>query len=125
VISADDFQSLVEQAFRWLLRGGYRVVELESHGNLGHLVRLSNGRLWLKVAWETREDGVFVAWGQVLGPGSFNDDPYRNPRPLDELLPGPSTAEIEQAGSMSRFRPGDSCSNCARPNIAVGRRAGA
>jgi hypothetical protein len=71
------------------------------YGNLGCSAVLADDQRWLRLSWETREDAILLAWGHVLPPGRFNGDPYRNPRPLQELIPNHSVPEIESVGAVS------------------------
>jgi hypothetical protein len=97
------FMALVRSEFAWLLANSFDVA-FASYGNLGHGALFADGKRWLRVSWEIQEDGVFLAWGDVLQPGTFNDDPYRSPRPIVELTPGVTVHELETAGHGSLKR---------------------
>jgi hypothetical protein len=106
VIPGVDFKTRVETAFGWLISKGFRLTTA-SYGPLGVQARLTNGRHWLKLTWEARDLGVFLSWGDVLAPGRFNTDPYRVSQPLQDLVPGFSTAELELVGAIGDEEPGD------------------
>lgn len=97
VLSEREFQTAVDSAFEWLGNRGFRTT-VRSFGLLGHVATLTDERHWLQLRWETHENAIFLSWGDHLPPGQFNDDPYRNPRPLPELI-GPSSSEIWEAGA--------------------------
>ena len=94
------FAKLVEAEFPTLLSHGFRVVVLRDFGLNGVAVTLAGDRRWLRLTWETREASVFVSWGELIGPGRFNDDPYRNPRSMGELAPDISVREVGVAGTF-------------------------
>jgi hypothetical protein len=114
VISATDFRGLVDTEFGWLRAHGYRLEAIADYGLLGFAATLTDDHHWLRVSWETREDAVILSWGDHLAAGRFNDDPYRTPRPLEELLPGLSRSAIAEVGECD----GDSPETVA---LALGR----
>jgi hypothetical protein len=109
-----DFRGLVKTEFGWLRAHGYRLEAIADYGLLGFAATLTDDHHWLRVSWETREDAVLLSWGDYLAAGRINDDPYRNPRPLEELLPELSRAAIAEVGKCG----GDSSESVA---LALGR----
>jgi len=105
VIGALEFRELIHAEFGWLSGYGYRVEGVHDYGARGLVATLADGQHWLKLSWETREDAVFLSWGEFLGAGKFNDDPYRNPRPLSELLPKVPPAAVMEAGTVRGHLP--------------------
>jgi hypothetical protein len=97
------FRVLVQSEFAWLLASNFDVA-FKSYGNLGQSALFADGKRWLRVSWEIQEDGVFLTWGDVMSPGTFNDDPYRSPRPIIELTPSVTVHEVETAGHGSLKR---------------------
>ena len=97
----EQLRPLVQHEFGWLLGHGYKVAaEADWAGGGAHLI-LSDGRHWLRVAYETVDGVVVLYWGEVRGPGTFNDDPYRDPLPISRLIPTTAVGEVEAAGSDS------------------------
>jgi hypothetical protein len=123
VIPEEDFRSLVDSVFAWLVARGCRT-SVTGYGNLGYSAVLADDRHWLRLSWETRDGAIRLGWGDALPPGRFNDDPYRNPRPLQDLIPDHSTQEIEMAGSVDGGR-GDEVGSALLRLAHLVREAGA
>ena len=98
MLSKREFQAAIDTAFAWLVDRGFRTT-VRSFGLLGYVATLTDKRRWLRLQWETRDSGIFLSWGDYLPPGQFNDDPFRNPRPLHELVADPRS-QIEVAGAV-------------------------
>lgn len=100
MITEAEYRTQVAEAFHWLVARGF-AVEVTDYGALGHIALLTDHRRWVRVAFETREDAVLLDWGDYLGPGTFNDDPFRNPRPLRDLLPRVARTDLSAAGAVA------------------------
>lgn len=100
VISEADYRRQVGESFEWLVGRGF-ALEVTTYGALGYSALLTNNRRWLRVAYETREGAILLGWGDYLAPGTFNDDPLRNPKPLGDLLPDVPLHDLEAAGAVT------------------------
>jgi hypothetical protein len=100
VISEAEYRRQVAEAFDWLVGRGFGV-EVTAYGALAHSALLTDRRRWLRVVFETQEGAIFLSWGDYMGPGTFNDDPLRNPKPLRDLLPDLTMHDLEAAGAVA------------------------
>ena len=100
VISEAEYRRQVAESFDWLVSRGF-AVEVTAYSALGFSALLTDHRRWLRVAFETREGAILLSWGDYLAPGTFNDDPLRNPRPLRDLLPDLPLQDLESAGAVA------------------------
>lgn len=100
VISEAEYGRQVAESFDWLVGRGFAVA-VRAYGALGYSALLTNHRRWLRVAFETREGAILLSWGDYLAPGTFNDDPLRNPKPIGDLLPDLPLHDLEAAGALT------------------------